>query len=151
MNAPRAAVCFLAGVMASGCGVVVSPDESRLRVFTAGDASLVDLGPADAGAPGDASPPPPDASREDIAADLGDDAAAPHDLGPADDVSDVPVSPDVAKALAAREAEAERLREREARAYVEATLFDMVHGKYKEREAQIRGWIKPSVLEAHAE
>lgn len=102
MNAPRAAVCFLAGVMASGCGVVVSPDESRLRVFTAGDASLVDLGPADAGTPDDASPPPTDASSEDIAADLGDDApadaAAPQDLGPADDVPavpDVPVVPDV--------------------------------------------------------
>jgi len=85
--------------MVAGCGVVVSPDESRLRVFTAGDASLVDLGLADAGAPVDATPPPPDASREDIAADLGDDApadaAAPHDLGPMDDASDVPVGADV--------------------------------------------------------
>lgn len=61
---------------------------------------------------------------------------------------EVAVSPEVREALEAKENEEARLREREARAYHEATLFDMVRGKYKEREAQIRGWIKPAVLEA---
>jgi hypothetical protein len=102
MNAPRAALCFLVGLMSSSCGVLVSPDESRLRVFTAGDAAATDLGAIDAGSSSDGAIPPTDTPREDIAVDLGDDAptdrGAPQDLPPADDLpvpSDVPISSDV--------------------------------------------------------
>ena len=100
MNAPRAALCLLVGVMSSGCGVLISPDESRLRVFTAGDAAAIDLGPVDAGPPPDGAIAPMDSPREDIAPDLGDDTptdrGAPKDLSPPTDVPalDVPAPMD---------------------------------------------------------
>ncbi len=57
-----------------------------------------------------------------------------------DDFDPSELSPEVREALAARDAAVVAEREREER--VNATIFDIVHAKYAEREPMIRGWIK---------